>query len=185
MQVDADISTTKRMNGNSMIIKKDIYYTIEMYDTFPTYAYTLYNDVGDVVVFDFANVLPTIEYVTSKLLSIRTGHSSGFILYTYYDISRESISISYENPIAIDSDRNLVAYLYFDINKNPILIIRDIFNKTNYYKEFTLDIASIYPGIVEYVEFLPNNELKITYYKGKDLVKTTEIFLLQSNNEKL
>ena len=178
MQVKADKSLTLRLEGKSVVIDEDKYYLVKRYDTFPEYTYELFNELGDMVFDGYAYRPPIIEYVSTNLISIRLGHGSTEIEHIFYDISKESISISYWYNIAVDSVRNLTAYLYYYPNGKPVLRVRDIFDKTKYFKEIDLGLPKGAPGLIENAEFLLNGSLMVTYYKGEDFVKTTEVILL-------
>jgi hypothetical protein len=142
------------------------------------YLYTINDINGNVVTMNSTSAEVDIQYVNSEILSIHTHHGMPADLYIFYNIKKDCISKEYWNPLAINS--NLIAYLEYSNSEHSetVLVIRDIFDKTEFYQEIFKDFAYQLPDSVINAKFINNDELEITYIKKMDLLKTTEIIKL-------
>lgn len=134
----------------------------------PQYKYEIYNADGKTV--DTGTVErmePFFEYYSDKLLSISFSGGTGrcFMQTRFYDIEADKFSEDYWAVLTVDDHR--VVYMDDDTRK---LVVRDIFDKAKYSKEFKLDInsSSIASNLINEVEFLGDSEIKVTYLSGED-----------------
>lgn len=117
-------------------------------------------------------VTPSIKYVTDNILEERFHGGTYADSCRYYDIDANTFSGYYSNPFLV-KDRKIVDY---DAS-SKILIVRDIFSESIYYKEFSRDIYTFGPPIA--IEFINNDtQLSITYYDGTRKNKISETIQL-------
>ena len=120
---------------------------------------------------------PEITYLGDSLLSIEIGVGTGTWLTQYYDVDKDIFSEMFESPITIQRDK--IAYIKIFDNTYK-LIVRNIFDKSKYYKEFNLDLSPVANPIdaLVHLEYLNGDRLQITYLSGKDYVEKNSIFQL-------
>lgn len=143
-------------------------YAIEKGDL-PKYMYEIYNKSGKVVKTEKTVAYPNIQKVSDNLLSISTGAGSFVGQGQYYDIEANTFSEVFESPLATSG--NLVVYV-----KTPnVLIIRDIFDKTKYFKEVTLDLAdtAVPTAVISKIEFVEDGKLNVTYLSEEEYIEKT------------
>lgn len=138
------------------------------------YKYTIYNAQGKKLYEDKdLNKEPVIEELDDGIISI--GHSAGIGLYMvqYYDKSDARVSEFFTTPL--DLKNRKVIYL----NKKN-LVVQDIFNKSNYYKEIRLNMAdTVEPySAIKSAEFIDDDMIRVVYLTGTDYKEVTETFHL-------
>lgn len=171
----SDYYAEKTMNNNQNstdnLIDSGKYhkvYAIEKGDL-PKYRYEIYNKSGKVVKTEKTVAYPNIQKVSDNLLSISTGAGSFVGQGQYYDIEADNFSELFESLLATSG--NLVVYV-----KTPnVLVIRDIFDKTKYFKEVTLDLAeaAVPTAVISKIEFVEDGKLKVTYLSGEEYIEKT------------
>lgn len=134
----------------------------------PKYAYEIYNSDGKIV--DNGEVErsePFFKYYSDTLLSVSFagGTGPGAVSTLFYDVESDNFSESFW--AVFDARDNKV--LYMDDNTG-LLVVRDIFDKAKYIKEFELDLAeqSIASNLIEEAKFINDSEVKVTYLAGED-----------------
>jgi hypothetical protein len=154
------------------IVEEEKYYKIIESENSKIY-YSIYSESGETVFEEFMNYKPLkISMISSDIIEIRKGMGANATLHRYYHINRDSFSKEYQNIIEISDE----LCVYLDTNQK--LIVRNIFDKTKYYKEFEFDIAKKATAIYS-VEFLENNtKLKVVYYSSADDSLKEKSFIL-------
>lgn len=143
----------------------------------PEYLYEIYNNSGEIVKSETMVEFPTITYPSGSLLSIEWGAGTGVYLAEYYDINKDLFSDTYQCPLAVQGYK--VAYVeHSDDFIDGKLVISDIFDRANYYKEFYLDDMSSITTPVSKVEFIDQKEVKVSYFMGEDNEEKTKILQL-------
>ena len=93
------------------------------------------------------------------------------IVYQFFNVKENRISPHYENPALVD---NKIVYMDYN-GKQFKLVVSDLFDKSNYYKEYERDFS---PGVpycdLSSAKFIDSNKLQITYFKGSDYKEVTE-----------
>ena len=92
----------------------------------------------------------------------------------YYDTAKGAVSRFFEKPVQ-NTDR-LIAY--FEVRDNPdiVLVVRDIFDTAQFYKEINRDFSSFVITDQAKCEFIDNNtRLKLTYWTNPNDEEITEI----------
>jgi hypothetical protein len=133
----------------------------------PEYRYEIYNNNGVVVKNETA--WRTYPHITTLFgdtaLSITQAVGTGTFLTQYYDIGRDLFSEIFETPFT--AEHGMVVYV--DISEGDFkLIVRDIFDISEFYKEFEMDFSPVAnsPDAVRHVEFLDRNTLQVSYLSG-------------------
>ena len=157
------------INTNEKIMYSEKYYMVYdiTKDNQPEYRYEILNEKGNIVKNETVwRVCPKIEYLDDNtLISIEIGVGTGTWLTQYYDVNNDLFSEVFESP-AIEKYGKVV---FINISEDkPILIVRDIFNKTEYFEEFVVDFSPVANPVdaLKNVEFLDENTLKISYLSG-------------------
>lgn len=140
----------------------------------PEYRYEIYDNHGNIVKSEIAfRVEPKITYSADRtLLSIQIGGGTGVFLTQYYDILKDLFSEIYDSPFAVKNRK--VAYMELS-NGNLELVVRDIFDKSEYYKGFKLNfspVANPADAIIN-AKFLGESTLEVTYLSGEKYDSTT------------
>jgi hypothetical protein len=147
-------------------------------DNQPQYRYLIYNSNGVIVKNETVWRFPSITLMRDNtFLSISIGAGTGVFSTQYYDIERDLFSEAFQTPLV--AEHGMVVYV--DIFERGFkFIVRDIFEKSKYYKEFELDLSPVTnpADAVSQIEFLDRDRLTITYLSGLEYVEKTSIFCL-------
>ena len=140
------------------------------------YCYYIYDLDKDVVFMkENLNKVPSIEFANNEIIDVHIGFGTGLIQHQYYSITRDCMSRQFFYVSA--SYNELIAYLYVpDENsfENRKLIIRNIFDKNDFYKEVYLGFSSIITPIID-AEFINDGkQLQITYLTGESETEVHE-----------
>lgn len=161
---------------NPQIIEDAKYYKLFQGDN-NTYYYYIYDDNKEVVnEGGFYWKSPKISMVNDDIVKFRTqsGTGASTSLTFYYNAKKDVLSRTFHS-VYDETDELLV----FSDHKK--LIVRNIFDKTAFYREFTVfknELADVVEPFVN-AEFINNNkQIKVTYLTSKDLKETTEIINL-------
>lgn len=148
----------------------------EIYDitkySYPQEQYFIFDSNHDVLDYAIVSGYPKMK-MTSGLVKVCM--DCGFACFNcrYYDPEKRLISEWFENPIT-ESDTMVV---YLNYKEGVQLIIRDIFDKSKYYKSFFRDFS-----LAPYVDFPVTDavfinggkQLRITYIADRDKNEVTE-----------
>ena len=166
---DESLETT---NNDSEIVKQSSHYRLTRLNSL--YYCDFYNDNGDVVKSEgpFANI-PEITVVDDDLyeFTYSAGIDKGTQWRFYYDSDKDVFSKVFYS--IYDYNNGLIAYT--EQNK---VVIRDIFDKTKFYKEifnFEYAFSNTVDPFVN-VEFLDGNSIKVIYLSGANYEEKAEIF---------
>ncbi len=129
------------------------------------YYYEIYDKQGDVVLAKESSRPTEITMLGETIVDIKIGMGTGLAVHTYYDVEGNRFSEEYTYVAAASG--NLVAYVDVSM-KDPMdhrkLVVRDIFDKTAFYKSFGLDFAPAVDTPIESAVFTENeNELEVVY----------------------
>ena len=109
---------------------------------------------------------PQIEAVSDDIIELSVGYGTGLACRRYYSISRDCFSVDYWYVSATQPDEELVAYMYVNSSgsfDDRYFVIRNIFDKSEYYRTFSLQFAPIFSPI-ESIEFINGGkEILISY----------------------
>jgi hypothetical protein len=142
------------------------------------YRYEIYNNDGILVKNERVWPFPSIATICDNtILSITRGVGTGTFQTQYYDIERDLFSEIFEMPFA--AEHGMVVYADI-VGGGFILVVRDIFDASNFYKEFELDFSptAIPANVVYHVEFLDSKRLLLTYLSGVEHDERTAILNL-------
>lgn len=140
------------------------------------YYYYIYDKNHNIVKSDGPlNKKPNIKLVEDNLIRfiLQTGTGKATQWGYFYDIEENKFSSIFKS--IYDQDNNLV--IYGGPNK---LIISDIFDETQYYKEisvFSRPLSKTADSIID-AEFVKYNNIKVSYLTGDDFEVVTENVLL-------
>lgn len=138
--------------------------------------YYVYN-MDKVVVDD--NKYPTVKQVNDDVLDIYMGMGTGLTWHQYYSIQKDSFSRTYWYVIAFEDE--MVAYIYVP-DDHPFegrqIVIRNVFDKSKYYKEFNLDLSKVDTPITKAIFINNGSQLQVTYLTGENQEEVTQLFNL-------
>jgi len=132
------------------------------------YLYEIYSDSGKLVERDTTfRIEPTITYHDDKLIEIKISVGTGFYYTHFYDREGDKFSESFDVLRAAAYGK--IVYVS-PIEDRWVLIVRDIFDETEYYKEFYLDfIKTADPyATIRLAEFIDEQNLRIVYVSGDE-----------------
>lgn len=138
------------------------------------YKYTIYNNQEKKIYEeDDLNKEPVIEELDNGIISIVTSAGTGLCMVQYYDKLNARVSDIFTNPLDLKGEK----VIYFDKNK---LVVQDIFNKLNYYKEIQLNTTDTADpnNAIKSAEFIDDDKIRVIYFSGTDYKKVTETFYL-------
>ena len=123
-------------NNPGMLMGEDKNYKLYVHksDVVPDlYSYIIFDNDGKELFSDQVVREPNIRYVGENIIEIMIGWGTDSWSYTYYDVQKGIISEEFKN-VRICFDGKIA----FGRNDSTglWLIVRDIFNKNTYYKEF-------------------------------------------------
>lgn len=150
---------------------KERYY--EIYDITkherPLYQYYIFNGNHEVVDYGIIYAFPKVTK-TGSIIKLCIQVAEHVICCRYIDIEKDLCSYWFTNPVA--ENENMVAYP--DPGGSTKLIVQDMFDKSEYYREFERDFAYKQWPLTS-AEFIDEGtRLKITY-TSEDLHEITEM----------
>lgn len=144
------------------------------------YFYNVYNNVGECIDSGFHTREIRFEFI-NNILSIKMGFGTYAFICRYYDLSTNRVSRFYPTPLEIGGE--YIAY-FTNIPKNDkdniVLVIQDIFDEKDYYKEIRRDFSPMVLRVYSETEFVNNNtQLKISYPINSSDEIVTEVINLK------
>lgn len=162
-------------NQNELLAKEENYqitYSVIDQERY-RYHYKIYNQNGMVVREEQSDREPIISYIDDNMIKILISAGTDTFFCTYYDISEDRFSEVYQTPIIAEYGK----VVYFEIREKVFqIIVRDIFDKNAFYKEFEIPNISFAAMPIKEAIFLNEDTLLIKYLSG-ELYKEEEIIL--------
>lgn len=162
-------------NQNELVAKEENYqitYSVINQEKY-RYHYKIYNQNGMVVREEQSDREPIISYIDDNMIEILISAGTDTFFCTYYDISEDRFSEVYQTPIIVEYGK----VVYFEIREKVFqIIVRDIFDKNAFYKEFEIPNVSFAAMPIKEAIFLNEDTLLIKYLSG-ELYKEEEIIL--------
>lgn len=162
-------------NQNELVAKEENYqitYSVINQEKY-RYHYKIYNQNGMVVREEQSDREPIISYIDDNMIEILISAGTDTFFCTYYDISEDRFSEVYQTPIIAEYGK----VVYFEIRETVFqIIVRDIFDKNAFYKEFEIPNVSFAAMPIKEAIFLNEDTLLIKYLSG-ELYKEEEIIL--------
>lgn len=122
------------------------------------------------------NRIPHVETIDKSLVKFTLQSGTGMGTQWGYFYNPETVLFSEVYQCIWDQAGDMVAYA--DVNR---IVVRDIFDKKEYYKEFN-DFSYPFSEVAEHfvsVQFAENDTcIDITYFSGDDYKEVTERFML-------
>ncbi len=166
------ISETQVNSEYPKVITKNKYYLISQTAPFEN-EYSIFNQAGETVYKESVQSRPLrIEKLDEKILDVSVSFGTGTIRHRYYDTMNEKLSDEFWQVIATKD--NMIAYignsgkqdtsLGVSFLENRVLIIQNIFNKEDCYKELPLELKNE-PMPIKYAEFSDDlTQLSLVYW---------------------
>lgn len=145
-----------------------VYFKLELKDL--GFYYEIYDKQGNVVLAKETMRPTEITMLGESIVDIEIAMGTGLAFHTYYDVEGNRFSEEYSYVVAASG--NLVAYIDAPM-KDPLqhrkLVVRDIFDKTVFYKSFSLDFSETIPDMpIESASFTEGEaELEVVYWSER------------------
>ena len=163
----SDTEAPEKDNGTTDISVDDTnkqYYKIEEIELTKV-RYYIYDSDGNVVLSDETDRPLDISMLGDNIVDICIGMGTGISIHKYYDVQNNRFSEEYSYVAAASG--NLVAYIDTSMKDpmiNRVLVVRDIFDKNNFYKSFGLDFSlNVHDPIESAVFDEDESELEVVY----------------------
>lgn len=145
--------------------------------------YKIYDEAGNMVLSESTDRPLSITMADESTVDISEGMGSGLTRHVYYDTENNLFSDAFYYVVCTSDD--LVAYIgssQNDSSQNTTLIVRDIFEKEDFYKEFHPDFSetSLYDlSAVEGAFSKDQSSLNITYASEERQTSVSQSFELK------
>ena len=137
----------------------------------------IYNSWGEIVRSESTDKPLKIDMLNDDLVDIGIGMGTGLVVHRYYSVEKNEFSQEFTYVVA---NRNeLVAYIEGDSLVNRKVVIRNIFDRKAFYREFSLDFSPVDTPVEEATFLEDGTSLILTYLSGKDQTQVTETLTLQ------
>lgn len=145
-------------------LEKMPYYQIRM-TGLGVFSYEIYNKEGTCVLSDETSSPLNISMLRADVVDICIGKGTGIALHRYYDVSTDRLSDEYSYVVATSAAAKMLAFVEKEGADKQILVVRDIFDDTVYYKEIALDFlpSALYSWIENAWFSRDTDELVLTY----------------------
>ena len=154
------------------VVSEEEYYKMVYTGNFE-YGYYIYDANKNIVEEEkgLTNLLD-VTLLNDNVVDVHINLGSGLSEHSYYSVERDAFSKKYLYVSAYNNEK--VAYLNGSFQDRR-LIVQNVFDKTEYYKEFDLDFSTFFFPVVE-ASFINNDsQLQVTYYSGEEEIQRTEI----------
>lgn len=175
---EQEAAAQKEKSSQPEVLLDEPYYQLLEGPKFQYYYY-IYDDKKEIVLEGALTRYPALSFLDDDIVRLHIGMGTGIALDQYYSVTKDSLSRIYQYAVAYHQEK--IAYIYIPNTEssftNRILIVRNVFDKSKYYKEFMLDFSPAASPITG-AEFTSENQLKVTYQTGEDYTEITEILEL-------
>ncbi len=175
------VGAEKRVVASNLVNPRTIidepYFKMLEGDGFEYYYYIYDNNKEVVEENGFARKPPSLSLLDDSVVNIRMGMGTGIAWDRYYSLERDAFSKTFYYVRAYSDE--LIAYVHvFDTHntfETSRLVIRNAFDKSQYYKEVKLDFSRADAPVKEARFINDNTQLEITYVAGEGFREITEI----------
>lgn len=170
-------SQTETVSYVSEIIDISDYYKITNNGDF-TYSYEIYDKSGNVILTENScKREPHIEMLSENLLKCMLQYGTGISTQITFFVNVETGVISEDFISVFDEYNGRIAHHLYQ-NSKHYMIVRDIFDKDDYYKEFEIDddIYAVADAVVSADFSQDGKKLTVIYLAGEDYKKTETVF---------
>ncbi len=164
------------VNSEINIIDSGKYYCMYKYkDDITQVCYNIYDLKGETVFSEKTEQPLRINMLNDNIVDIEIGMGTGLAIHKYYNVEQNLFSQDF--PYVLSNQNELVAYLAVS-KKSPFdnrkVIVQNVFDKANYYKEFQFDFSNIDTPVIK-AEFSKDGlSLQLTYLSGEKQTQITE-----------
>lgn len=120
-----------------------------------------------------------INMLCDDIVDIRIGMGTGVAVHKYYDAARNIFSQEYCYVLTAKED--LVAFIDVPEKepfKNRKVVVRNIFDKCLFYKEYYLDFSNVDTPVIDAEFSNDSTSLRLTFLSGEAQTETFEILYL-------
>ena len=142
-------------------------------------CYNIYNDEGELVLSEKTGRPLEINMINDDIVDIEIGMGTGIITHKYYDVDENIFSQEFQYVLS-NLDK-LIAYIEVSKEKpleNRKVIVQNIFDKSLFYREFSLDFSNIDTPVVEAQFLKDGTSLQLIYLSGEDQTQVSTILEL-------
>lgn len=172
-------SSTENGRSEKLLVESGDYYKI--YDSDFEETYEIYNVKGELVRSDTKDNPFNITMLNNTTVDISEGLGTGITQHTYYNAEKDIFSDDFTYVLCAENE--MIAYVGKSANgtNNRTLIVQNIFDKEDYYKEFEgiFENADNYEISSAQGTFSDDfSELTINFDNGTGTNPTTKTFAL-------
>lgn len=142
-------------------------------------CYEIYNTEGELVLSDKTESPLEINMINDDIVDIEIGMGTGITTHMYYDVGEDIFSQEFQYVLS-NLDK-LVAYIDVPKEKpleNRKVIVRNMFDKQYFYKEFLLDFSNVDTPVIEAKFLKDGTSLQLTYLSGEEQTQVSTILEL-------
>lgn len=134
------------------------------------YTYQIFDKSKNIVYEETVNTFPEISMIGDEIVSWRINKGTGLVQCRYYSIKRDSVSNEFYYVATVSNE--FIAYIKADDGfDNRKLVVQNIFDKEDLYKEYTLNFSQCDTPVLE-ASFLDEDKfLKIIYLSEESEVE--------------
>ncbi|MBQ7346490.1 MAG: leucine-rich repeat protein [Clostridia bacterium] len=171
LEIEESTAPSDDENGEKIIIASTEHYLVS-YAGF-TYDYEIYDKDGNTVRAEQTTRPLSIDMLDEDTVDIQIGYGTGIQCHTYYSVSKNLFSEEYSYVVAASG--SLVAYIDGSMQDRK-LIVRHIFEKEEFYKEFALDFSDKTDTPIKSATFFSDEKTLQTTYLARD--QQTEVTVI-------
>lgn len=141
--------------------------------------YDIYNYGGEIVLSEETEHPLEIRTINGNIIDIEIGMGTGITIHKYYDVDENVFSQEFQ--YVLSNLEQLIAYV--DVPKaNPLenrkVIVRNIFDKQLFYKEYELDFSYVDTPVIEAKFSRDGAALHLTYLSGEQKTQVSTVLEL-------
>ena len=142
-------------------------------------CYDIYNSDGEIVLSEKTDRPLEINMINDDIIDIKIGMGTGITIHKYYDVDENVFSQEFQ--YVLSNLEQLIAYV--DVPKaNPLenrkVIVRNIFDKQLFYKEYELDFSYVDTPVIEAKFSRDGAALHLTYLSGEQKTQVSTVLEL-------
>lgn len=168
------------------IVYDEKYYKVYSNTDYTSYYYQIFDDKSTMLDYGYYGWRGAKFEQNGDILCLRLLYGGNIGNEKYYDIKNSKVSKIFE--CVLDQENSMIAYFSVsqDDQKQPVIIIEDIFDPCTYHYEFPINISdtSLLQHYTLDAEFIDNNsKFQITYLTAGDYKEVTETIELKKTEK--
>ena len=171
---------TESISYTSRIIDESDYFTVINNGDF-TYSYEIRDKSGNIILSDNSEKrTPHINMMDENTVKLMIQRGTGISTQITFFVNVETGMVSEDFISVFDEYNGRIAYHLYQ-NSKHYMIVRDIFDKEAFYKEFEIDddIYAVADAVVSADFSQDGKKLTVIYLAGEDYKETETVFFIE------